>query len=279
MKPSAKIGHNSKRRSLDVIADEIHALDRNAFDIGAKLIEAYDQCEHGDWLQWLEEEFDWSVDTAERYMRAARLADKFRTVRNLRVPMTIIYDLAADIEDPDLPAIIEALALASKSKKLSAYDTNEVIELARLRIRFGDYPSATLLALDTLSDDEWGKQASEKLKELRPTTDEEADRIIASHRPPEPEPETVDPTREESAEKEEEEEAAASSGNGHDPETDDDHTGPSLQAEKAKIVRAWCDASSGAKLEFVRERWDEICTARKQLDAAGDDWVEGDDAR
>jgi hypothetical protein len=75
--------------------------------------------------------------------------------------------------------------------------------------------------------------------------------------------------------------AAASSGNGHDPETDDDHTGPSLQAEKAKIVQAWNDASSGAKLEFVRERWDEISTVRKQLDAVEDEdrWIEGDDVR
>jgi len=61
---------------------------------------------------------------------------------------------------------------------------------------------------------------------------------------------------------------------------DGDHTKQPSRAEVAKLVRAWVKASPEAKREFVRERWDEIARARKQLDANGaaqeDRWIEGD---
>ena len=41
------------------------------------------------------------------------------------------------------------------------------------------------------------------------------------------------------------------------------------RAEVAKLVRAWVKASPEAKRQFIRERWDEIARARKQLDANG----------
>jgi hypothetical protein len=55
---------------------------------------------------------------------------------------------------------------------------------------------------------------------------------------------------------------------------------PPARAEVAKLIRAWVQASPEVKREFVRERWDEIARARKQLDANGaaheDRWMEGD---
>jgi hypothetical protein len=52
------------------------------------------------------------------------------------------------------------------------------------------------------------------------------------------------------------------------------------RAEVAKLVRAWVKATPEAKREFIRERWDEIARARKQLDANGsaheDRWIEDD---
>jgi DUF3102 family protein len=197
---SAKPGSNTKRDLTD-IAGDIHALERrNVFDIGKLLIEAHAACEHGKWYKWLDHEFAWSEDTAHNYMQAARLAVKSRTVRDLKVPMRTIYDLAEDTEDPDLPAVIEALAkAASKSKKLlSVADAEEIVDLTRLRISFGDYPPATLYALRSIAMPagcgqgalpEWVKQANERLKEVRPTTDEEAQRIIDACQPPKPEPE------------------------------------------------------------------------------------------
>ena len=71
-------------RSLGAIADDIHKIERtNIFDIGDLLIEAKAQCEHGDWLDRVDAEFDWSVDTAENYMKVAGLASKFRNFRNI----------------------------------------------------------------------------------------------------------------------------------------------------------------------------------------------------
>jgi len=53
--------------------------------------------------------------------------------------------------------------------------------------------------------------------------------------------------------------------------SDDDQTKQPARGEVAKLVRTWVQASAGAKREFVRERWDEIAVARKQLEANGAD--------
>jgi hypothetical protein len=134
--PRAPKGNANAARTLDAIADEIRDLERcNYFDIGKHLLEAKDVCDHGQWEEWLGENFDWSQDTAENYMKAARLADKFRTVRNLNVPASVIYKLAGELEAADLPEIIDALIKkASNGKKyLTVDDAEEVIELTRPR--------------------------------------------------------------------------------------------------------------------------------------------------
>ena len=60
------------KRNLHIIASDIHSLERrNVFDVGALLIEAKDACEHGEWMDWLEAEFDWSDSTANNYMNAS----------------------------------------------------------------------------------------------------------------------------------------------------------------------------------------------------------------
>ena len=71
-------------RSLDQIADALHKLDRaNIIDKGDLLLEARAQCEPGQWLDWLKTEFeDYSEDSAERYMKVAKLAGRFRNLRN-----------------------------------------------------------------------------------------------------------------------------------------------------------------------------------------------------
>src|SRR5215212_5951867 len=90
--------HRMKRkneRSLDTIADSIHSAERsNIIDIGDLLLEAKVQCEHGQWLEWISAEFTWSVSTADRYMRVAMLAAKFRSLRNLNLAVTTLYELA-----------------------------------------------------------------------------------------------------------------------------------------------------------------------------------------
>jgi len=166
-------------RSLDAIGADLRKL-RNIFDSGQLLTEAREACEHGEWLYWLETYFDASEDTAENHMAAFRLSRKFRTVRNLKLPPTIVYDLGKDIDDPDLPAIIEALVKAEKP--LSAPAAKIVVGRARLRVKHGDHSLSTLFALEIIPDDAaWSAGASAELKSARPTTDEEADKIVLAY--------------------------------------------------------------------------------------------------
>jgi hypothetical protein len=193
----AQAGHNRKR-SLDAIAADIHQIERaNIFAIGKLLAEAKDACEHGEWSDWLEDHFtEWSHDTALNYIAAYKLASKYERVRNLRVPSTIIYALGEDLDAPDLPAIIDALCKAAKGKAkvITVGAANEVIDLARLRIKFGDYPLATLRALDSNvpDDTEWTAGAVAALKQEQPDTDEAADKIVLAQQrkyvplPPQP---------------------------------------------------------------------------------------------
>jgi hypothetical protein len=142
-------GHNNPPRNLAAIAGDIHAIEhRSIFDIGKLLIEAQEACDYGKWMQWLDDEFQWSDDTADNYMAASRLADRFRTVRNLKVPLRVIYKLANDYDleenryfysdrggdeveaDGVFEAVIEDLdAVAAKSAEepLSVTDCERII--------------------------------------------------------------------------------------------------------------------------------------------------------
>jgi len=91
------VAHNVEKtnagRPLEIIAADIRALERgNAFAIGALLAEAREDAGYGEWSEWLESEFDWSVETARNYLAAHRLCaqdlqsclcelDKFERVR------------------------------------------------------------------------------------------------------------------------------------------------------------------------------------------------------
>jgi Protein of unknown function (DUF3102) len=100
-------------RSLNVIAGEINRIDRaRIFNIGDLFLEARDACEHGEWGQWLNNEFAWSQDTAERYMAVARLAAKFRKLRNLKLAKTMLCYLADELE-ADLPSRDDCLAASA----------------------------------------------------------------------------------------------------------------------------------------------------------------------
>jgi hypothetical protein len=182
---AGKIAATNMKRDLAAIAGDIHALERrNVFEIGGLLIEAKSACEHGAWMQWLEDEFSWSDSTANNYVSAFHLKTKFPTVGNLKIPSRTLYDLADDLDDADLPTLIEALEEASKAKSISVDDAQRVIHLTQLRIEYGNYPQATLFALDLLPGDEWAAQAAASLKTARPETDEEADKIVRAHHKP-----------------------------------------------------------------------------------------------
>jgi Protein of unknown function (DUF3102) len=164
-------------RSLDVVANDIHKLARNCFfQIGELLLEAKDSCAHGEWEDWLEREFAWSQDTAGNYMNSARLAAKFRTVRDLEVPNRAIYRLGAfDPDDDRLPAIIKVLGDTAKERRLTLAEADELIELVH---DYGDHPLPVLKAMDAITT--WHPRCDaliEAIQKARPDTAEVAEQI------------------------------------------------------------------------------------------------------
>ncbi|MCP3382847.1 hypothetical protein NLM31_20995 [Bradyrhizobium sp. CCGUVB4N] len=167
-------------RPLDKIADDIARLERKSiFDIGDLLLEARAQCERGEWIVFLEQ-LGWSWDSAHRYAAVAELAAKFRNLRNLKLPATILYDLAYREKDVDLPSIVDELAKHASKRPMTIVDAKRVIRVGIGRYRFGDYPDATLaqLAGEELDHVPWSEKAINALKERKPETDESASAII-----------------------------------------------------------------------------------------------------
>jgi hypothetical protein len=162
-------------RNLDAIAVDIHQLERaSVFEIGELLVEAEAACEHGEWRAWLKSEFEWSHDTARNYMNAARLVANDERVRHLRVPATIIYALADDV-DEITPKLIDALVEATASgRRLSVSDADSIIIPAARRIKYGDHPEVAWIEMERVDGEPWGKAAIAALKAECPTTAKEA---------------------------------------------------------------------------------------------------------
>jgi Protein of unknown function (DUF3102) len=165
-------------RTLAAIAVDINQRDKlareNIFEIGRLLVEAEKACEHGKWMKWLKAEFGWTNQTARNYMAAHELAERFKTVLNLKVPMRVIYALGHSyIDDPDLPAVIDALSAvkADRDEPMSFNHALEVISDTKLRMEFGDYPAEALRAMGRVRDLPWGEAAIAALKAERPEDD------------------------------------------------------------------------------------------------------------
>jgi hypothetical protein len=173
---------NHNKRSLDVIAAEIHKHRRvDMFACGRLLNEARDYCEHGEWLDWLEDNFEWSVETASRYMAVDKLAAQIPTLRNLKLAKTTFYALADEQEDLQ-PVLVDALAARATKTFLKPAEADAVMHLASLRHEYGDYPEATLRAMYKSRFGRSKGEADEIIAELKaqkPSTKEAADAIIA----------------------------------------------------------------------------------------------------
>jgi len=113
-----------------------------------------------------------------------------------------------------------------------------------------------------------------------------ADKLIVATKPKSPEKSTDEPRQKreptvETIEESPEASAEAMKATFAELDDDDDQTKQPPRAEVAKLIKAWVTASPEAKRQYIRERWDEIARARKQLDANGSDieedrWIEGD---
>lgn len=172
----------NNNRGLEDIAADIHDLHRaKLFEIGDLLIEAKAKCEHGGWLDWLEAQFDWSPDTAANYMKAAELSLKFRKIRNLSVPATVVYYLDGE-DDEVISDAIAKLEAAARQGRVTAEQGREIIDLARTRNEYGDLPEETLKAIERTKYSIDAEKIVAALKKAQPVTKADAEAVIASVR-------------------------------------------------------------------------------------------------
>jgi hypothetical protein len=99
------------KRTLKQIEDDLqtamHDRTTNVLSIGALLLEAKAQVEHGEWLPWLKAQTGFSERSAQNYMAAAKFAVKNATVADLKLRPTALYYLGQHkIEDRFLKAIL-----------------------------------------------------------------------------------------------------------------------------------------------------------------------------
>jgi hypothetical protein len=169
-------------------------LDRaSIFDKGDLLIEAKTLCcdDRAAFLNWLFDEFEWSEDTAERYIKVVQLGEKFRNLRNLKLGKTTLYQLADEAgmgtlsqlrHEDELAAIIDELGKHATKKQLRPRDAQRVIDVGIGRHRYGDHPDATLAALVAITDGEsvesQRKKVVAELLRREPETEEAANAII-----------------------------------------------------------------------------------------------------
>jgi Protein of unknown function (DUF3102) len=104
-----------KRRSITVIAHELQAaVKREATDviaIGALLLEAREEIDHGDWLPWLATNFGSSESTANNYMNAARFAVEIHTALAMVGVLGLLTHLSPKHADGDLNLLFSDLIL------------------------------------------------------------------------------------------------------------------------------------------------------------------------
>jgi hypothetical protein len=70
----------NQNQNLSTISAKIRKFEKNTIanvvEIGRLLNEAHEQCDYGEYQDWLEREFSWSYRTALRYCHAASFAEK-----------------------------------------------------------------------------------------------------------------------------------------------------------------------------------------------------------
>src|SRR5262245_20099663 len=95
---TAKQAQLSDNQFLADTANAIRALGRNVIrdivEIGRLLVEAKERAGHGNWRAWLDQEFGWSQDTAERFMSLHRLRGQIPQIADYDVPVSGLYLLA-----------------------------------------------------------------------------------------------------------------------------------------------------------------------------------------
>ena len=129
--PKAK---TAKPRDLAMIVTKIKRTFRddicNIIRRGELLQQAKDQIEHDGWLTWVETNFNWDEQMAQRALSVAKFAAKYDTMSALNLTKGVLYGLAAGgfpdkvvktllKEATSGPIKIERLYEITRQKKLS----------------------------------------------------------------------------------------------------------------------------------------------------------------
>jgi hypothetical protein len=101
----------------------------NVIEIGQRLTEAKKIAGQGNWRPWLEQEFGWSEDTAERFMSLHRLQGQIPQLAEYDLPVSGLYLLAA----PSTPEEARAAVIeqAENGEALSVAGIKKTIDQAR----------------------------------------------------------------------------------------------------------------------------------------------------
>jgi hypothetical protein len=128
-------------RTLARCANDIRSLRKRVssdiVEIGRMLIESKKLAGHGNWLSWLEREFQWTDDTALNYMRVYELV-KSRNFRDLsNIPISGLFLLGA----PSTPegAKQEATSRAEAGEPIPLNTVKEIVKRAKQDERAAAY--------------------------------------------------------------------------------------------------------------------------------------------
>jgi Protein of unknown function (DUF3102) len=114
-------------------ADAIRALGKrmvaDVIQIGGRLSECKLICGHGNWLAWLEREFGWSADTAERFIQVSTPSNQIPQLAEFDLPLSGLYLLAASSTPEE--ARNEIIKRAEAGEPVAVSDVKETVGSAK----------------------------------------------------------------------------------------------------------------------------------------------------
>lgn len=126
---------------LAKISQKIKALEKNSIqnvvEIGKLLQEASEQCEYGEYMNWLKSQFGWSHQTSLRYRSVYNLSQNQQIVdfAKLDISISALYEVADLFRNFfDLPICLaagEAIINAAKSGRVTYRMTRDIIRELR----------------------------------------------------------------------------------------------------------------------------------------------------
>ena len=122
---------------LDQCAEKIRFLGKRTVADLLEIGRLLDEVKHSGlgragFLQWIDHEFGWSEDTAERYIALHKLRRQLPQVADVSIPVSALYLLAA----PSTPmqAVEEAVAKAEAGERTSVVEIKSTIAEAKAKV-------------------------------------------------------------------------------------------------------------------------------------------------